>query len=123
MENLINIVLAFVLVDRYGVLGLGLAFALAYVISSLWGMQVLGYKVPGFSVRSILSSIAPMLLAAVLMAEAVWLMTQQVGGNSGTDAVVRLAVGAVVGVVVYLGVLLALGVPELDAVRRRLPRS
>ena len=123
VENLINIVLAFVLVDRYGVLGLGLAFALAYVISSLWGMQVLGYKVPGFSVRSILSSIAPMLLAAVLMAEAVWLMTQQVGGNSGTDAVVRLAVGAVVGVVVYLGVLLALGVPELDAVRRRLPRS
>jgi putative peptidoglycan lipid II flippase len=123
VENLINIVLAFVLVDRYGVLGLGLAFALAYVVSSLWGMQVLGYKVPGFSVRSILASIAPMILAAVLMAEAVWLVTQQVGGNSGTDAVVRLAVGAVVGVVVYLGVLFALGVPELAAVRRRLRRS
>jgi hypothetical protein len=105
------------------VLGLGLAFALAYVISSLWGMQVLGYKVPGFSVRSILTSIAPMILAAVLMAEAVWLVTQQVGGNSGTGAVVRLVVGAVVGVVVYLGVLFALGVPELAAVRRRLRRT
>ncbi len=123
VENLINIVLAFVLVGRYGVLGLGLAFALAYVISSLWGMQVLGYKVPGFSVRSILVSIAPMILAAILMAEAVWLVTQQVGGNSGTDAVVRLVTGAVVGIAIYLGVLFALGVPELDAVRRRLRRS
>jgi len=122
VENLINIVLAFVLVGRYGVLGLGLAFALAYVISSLWGMQVLGYKVPGFSVRSILVSIAPMILAAVLMAETVWLVTQQVGGNSGTDAVVRLVTGSVVGIAVYLGVLFALGVPELDAVRRRLRR-
>ncbi len=123
VENLINIVLAFVLVDRFGVLGLGLAFAGAYVVSSLWAMKVLSYKVPGFSVRSILSSIVPMLLAALLMAEAVWLVTQLVGANSGGDAVIRLAVGAVVGVVVYLGVLLALGVPELDAVRHRLRPS
>ena len=120
VENLINIVLAVVLVDRYGVLGLGLAFAFAYMISSLWAMQVLSYKVPGFSVRSILVSIAPMLLAALLMAEAVWLVTSQVGGNVGIDAVVRLVVGAIVGVAVYLGVLFALGVTELDAVRRRL---
>ena len=32
VENTINIVLAFVLVDRYGVLGLGLAYGLAYVV-------------------------------------------------------------------------------------------
>jgi putative peptidoglycan lipid II flippase len=122
VENVINIVLAFVLVDRYGVLGLGLAFALAYVVSSLWAMQILSYKVPGFSVRSVLARLAPMVLAAVLMAEAVWLVTRVVGGNEGVDAVVRLVVGAVVGVVVYLGVLLALRVPELDAVRTRLLR-
>jgi putative peptidoglycan lipid II flippase len=122
VENIINIVLAIVLVGRFGVLGLGLAFALAYVISSVWAMQILSYKVPGFSVRSLLRSLAPMVLAAVLMAEAVWLVTQQVGGNVGADAVLRLAVGTVVGVVVYGGVLFALGVPELDAVRRRLSR-
>jgi putative peptidoglycan lipid II flippase len=120
VENLINIVLAFVLVDRYGVLGLGLAFALAYVVSSLWAMQILSYKVPGFSVGSTLRSLAPMVLAAALMAEAVWLVTQRVGGNTGADAVVRLIVGGVVGAAVYLGVLMLLQVPELDAVRRRL---
>jgi putative peptidoglycan lipid II flippase len=119
VENVINIVLAFVLVDRYGVLGLGLAFALAYVISSLWSMQILSYKVPGFAVGPLLSSIGRMVLASVLMAEAVWLATQQVGGNAGGGAVLRLVVGAVVGVVVYVGVLWLLRAPELDALRRR----
>ena len=37
VENSINIVLAFVLVDRYGVLGLGLAFALVQLV--VLGMQ------------------------------------------------------------------------------------
>ena len=120
-ENAINIVLAIVLVDRYGVLGLGLAFALAYMISSLWAMQILSYKVPGFAVRPLLASIARMLLAAVLMAEAVWLVTQQVGGNAGIDAVLRLSAGTLVGAVVYVGVLMLLRAPELDWVRRRLP--
>lgn len=119
VENLINIVLAVVLVERYGVLGLGLAFALAYVLSSLWAMQILSFKVPGFAVRPLLSSIGRVLLASVLMAEAVWIVTQQVGGNVGADAIVRLVVGAAVGIVVYVGVLLLLRAPELDALRRR----
>jgi putative peptidoglycan lipid II flippase len=123
VENLINIVLAFVLVERYGVLGLGLAFALAYVVSSLWAMQILSFKVPGFSVRTNLTSIARMVLAAALMAEAVWLATQPIGGNTGADAVVRIVVGTVVGVAVYGAVLVALRAPELDAVRTRLRRA
>ncbi len=123
VENLINIALAFVLVDRYGVLGLGPAFALAYVISSLWSMQILSYKVPGFAVGPLLSSIGRMLLASVLMAEAMWLVTQQVGGNAGVDAVIRLVVGTIAGTAVYLGVLVLLKAPELDAVRRRLRPS
>ncbi len=113
--------LAIVLVDRYGVLGLGLAFALAYMISSLWAMQILSYKVPGFTVRPLLGSLGRMLLAAALMAEAVWLVIRQVGGNAGLDAVVRLAAGTIVGSVVYVGVLMLLQAPELDWVRRRLP--
>ena len=51
VENLFNIVLAVLLVDRFGVLGLGLAFAIAYVVSSVWALQVLSYKVPGLLAR------------------------------------------------------------------------
>jgi len=40
-ENALNIVLAFALVDRYGVHGLGLAFAVAYLVSAVVAVTVL----------------------------------------------------------------------------------
>ncbi len=119
VENVLNIVFAFVLVGRYGVLGLGLAFALAYVISAVLALGVLGNKVAGFAPRAIGRSLAPMVLAAALMGEAVWFVSRQVGGDVGVEAVVRVTVGAVVGIAVYVGVLIALRVPELDFLRRR----
>lgn len=121
LENAINIVLAVVLVGRYGVLGLGLSFALAYVVASLFSMQVLSYKVHGFSVRANLVALWPMIVAAALMGEMVWLVTTNIGANTGTGAVVRLVAGSLTGIVVYLVALLAMRVPEVDAVRRRIP--
>ena len=58
----------FVLVGRYGVLGLGAAFAVAYLLSAVWAMQVLAHKVPGFAVRPIVASCARMGLAALVLA-------------------------------------------------------
>jgi putative peptidoglycan lipid II flippase len=123
VENSINIVFAFLLVDRFGVLGLGLAFALAYTMASVWSLQILSYKVPGFSLRAIGTSVARVILAAILMGEAVWIVARNVGGDVGTEAVVRLVVGTLVGVVVYLGLMFALGAPELDPVRRAVRRD
>jgi putative peptidoglycan lipid II flippase len=120
VENVLNIAIAVVLVGRYGVLGLGLAFALAYVISAIFALGVLGNKVAGFAPRAIGRSLTPMVLAAALMGEAVWFVSRQVGGDVGIDAVVRVIVGTIVGIAVYLGVLVAVGVPELDFLRRRL---
>ena len=123
VENTINIVLAAVLVGRFGVLGLGAAFALAYAISSLWSLQILSYKVPGFPLRDVLWSIWRIIVAAALMGEVVWLVTRNVGGNAGTDAWLRLLVGGVVGIVVYVALLVAMKAQELDAARRRLGRA
>lgn len=119
-ENAINIALAFILVNRYGVLGLGLAFAIAYTVGAMWAIRILSYKVPGFSVRTVATSIWRMIIAAALMGEAVWLVTNQIGGNVGVDAVMRIVVGGAVGLVVYVAVLAALRAPELDALRRKL---
>ncbi len=102
-------------------MGLGLAFAIAYTIGAIWAIRILSYKVPGFSMHTVATSIWRMVIAAALMGEAVWLVTRQVGGNVGIDAVIRIVVGAVVGIVVYVAVLTALRAPELDALRRRLP--
>jgi putative peptidoglycan lipid II flippase len=122
-ENALNIVLAFVLVGRYGVLGLGLAFAIAYLVSAVWVLNVLSYKVRGFSLRPILASFVRMLVAAMLMAGSVWLITRDVTPDSGWRAIAQLIVGGVVGVIVYGCVLLAVRAPEIESIRRRLPAN
>lgn len=119
-ENLINIGLGVLFVGRYGVLGLGLAFALAYLVSALWALSVLGAKVPGFPTRAVVLSIVRMLLAAVVMAEMVWAVARGVGANDGVGALSRVVAGSVVGIIVYLAVLVALDAPELRQLRARM---
>ena len=119
-ENLLNIVLAFVFVDRWGLLGLGLAFGLAYVIAALWALQVLRYKLPAFPMAELVSSLWRMFLASVVMAEVVWIVARLVGANSGPGAVVRVVISTIIGTAAYVGMLWVLGSPELDDVRSRL---
>lgn len=121
-ENLINIVLALLLVDRYGLLGLGLSFAVAYLVSALWSLQIVSYKVPGFDVKPLLVSLSRFVLAAVVMAEAVWAVARLVGANSGAGSVLRVGAGTVTGIVVYVAVLLLLRTPELDQLVNRFVR-
>jgi hypothetical protein len=90
VENVVNVVLAFALVDRYGVLGLGLAFAIAYLVSALWALQVLSYKLRGFPIRETLVAFGKMLAAAAVMAEVTWLVSRAVGGNAGLAALARV---------------------------------
>lgn len=119
-ENLANIVFAVALVGRWGVLGLGLAYAFAYLLASIWALTVLRDKVPGFSLRPVVGSVWKMLLAAVLMAEAIWFVTRDATIDTGWHAISQIVLGGAAGVIVYLAVLLALGTPELNSLRRRL---
>jgi putative peptidoglycan lipid II flippase len=119
-ENLINIVVAVVLVGRYGVLGLAASFAIAYTISSVFSLAVLSYKVRGFTMRSVLSPLARMLLAGVVMAEVMWVVARLVGDDEGWGALVRLTTAGVAGVTVYVVLLTVMQVPELQQLRTRL---
>jgi putative peptidoglycan lipid II flippase len=115
----LNIVLAVVLVDRYAVLGLGAAFAASYLIASLVALWVLRNRVPGFPLQAILVSVGRMAFAGVLGGEAMWFVARVVGDDAGAGALLRIIVPGVVGVAVYVGVLYALGAPELQAMRAR----
>jgi putative peptidoglycan lipid II flippase len=119
-ENLLNVVLALLFVDRWGLLGLGLAFGLAYLISALWALQVLRYKLPGFPLAAVFASLWRMALAALVMAELVWVVARAVGANSGSGAVVRVVVSTIIGTVAYVAMLWVLKSPELDDLRARL---
>ncbi len=120
VQNGLNIIGAFALVGRFGVLGLGVALAVSYAIGAAWAMLILSYKVPGFQVRPLYEGFARMLLASLVMAGVVWLMADHVGANSGAGAALRVAVGTVVGGLVYVAVLLAMRAPELDELRSRI---
>ncbi|MFW2335939.1 murein biosynthesis integral membrane protein MurJ [Ilumatobacter sp.] len=121
-ENLLNVVLAFVLVGRWGVLGLGLAYAGAYVVSAVWALTVLRDKVRGFSVAVALGGVWKMVLAAVLMAEAIWFVTRDAAVDTGWQALGQIVVGGLAGIVVYVVVLLILRTGELEALRNRVLR-
>ena len=122
VENLVNVLLAFALVDRYGVLGLGLAFAIAYLVSALWALQVMSYKLRGFPIRATLVAFGKMLAAAAVMAEVTWLVSRAVGGNAGLAAVARVTAAGIAGLVAYGVALAVLRVPEVGHLRRRLVR-
>jgi hypothetical protein len=64
-----------------------------------------------------------MLLAAMLMAGSVWLITRDVTPDSGWRAAAQLIVGGIVGLIVYGCVLLAARAPEIESIRRRLPAN
>jgi putative peptidoglycan lipid II flippase len=112
-ENLANIVLALVLVRYHGVLGLAFAFAIAYTFASIWALRVLARKVRQFPLRPIFDAVWPMFLAAVIMAETVWLVTQRFGANSGSGAVTRVVVGTALGAALYPALLWILGCDDL----------
>lgn len=122
-ECLLNVVLAVVFVERWGVLGLGLAFALAYVIAAAWALQVLSYKVPGFDLRALFAELGRILLASIVAAEVMWVVARLVGGNEGLGAVVRLLAAGTTGLAVYVGLVTVLGVRELGELVRRVRRT
>ncbi len=127
IENGVNIVLALVLYDRYGVQGLAWSFALAYIVAAVLTFVVLGRRLGGFPARPTFNGLWRPMIAAVVMGEVVWLLTRTMGADEGRGALARLLAGTLIGVVLYLGLLRFLHAPELDyvtgiarRVRRRL---
>ncbi len=121
-ENALNILLGVALVGTFGVPGLAWSFTIAYGISSVGALAILARKLPGVPVRRLLGSAGRLGLAALVMAEVVWLATSSFGGTTGGGALARLVVGIPLGVAVYLAGLVVLRAPELReaAIRLRL---
>jgi putative peptidoglycan lipid II flippase len=112
-ENLLNIGLAVILVSRFGVLGLSLAFGLAYLISAVGILRILGNKVAGFPVGAVLLSIARMALAGIVMAEVIWLTTRGFSENTGLSALGQILWGSLLGLIVYVVALGLMRAPEI----------
>jgi len=118
-ENLINVVLAAALYPWMGVQGLALSFSVAYGVAALITLQSLSRRTDGVGLdqrsRQVL---ARMTVAAAVMTGAVILAVVALPGRP--PALVELAVGVAVGVVVYAVALSAMRVGEMAEIVRRL---
>jgi putative peptidoglycan lipid II flippase len=117
VENFINIVLGLVLVGRYGVPGLAWSVTIAYTLTLVLALYSLNNKLNGFRLRELMGNLARLALAAILTGEVAWLASRSIGSETGAGAVLRVAVGSIIGIVVYLGTLAFLKAPELSSVR------
>lgn len=116
-QNALNIVLAFALVGPFDVLGLGLAFAISYLVAAIATVLVLRIKVPSFPSLEVLLGLSRVVLAGAAMGGVVWLAVRAFGDDDGGGAVLRLAVGTAIGVITYLGALHLLRAPEIEHLR------
>ena len=122
VENALNVVLAIVLVDRYEVAGLGLAFAVAYGVSAVVAIGVLDAK-HDVKLTTIARDIMTIAAGSAAMGVIVWLATGSIGSNVGSGALVKVVVGVLAGIGAY-AVFAATSVREVrDYLSSRTTRS
>jgi putative peptidoglycan lipid II flippase len=128
VENASNIVLASVfLLAGWGVAGLALAFALAYVIGAALALVVVRQRLHGLNDRVLLSATARIGVASALMGAAVVgtseLVAAILGDQGGRPAaLVQVGAAVVVGVTVYAIAGRLVGVSEITTVIEGLTR-
>jgi putative peptidoglycan lipid II flippase len=123
VENGINIVLAVALEPWLGVKGLALAYAIAYSVAAIVALVALRRRIGLLGGRRLVLAVGKVGAACAAMAVVVAVVAARVGSNSGGGALVRTAVGVVVGLVVFGVTVVALRTEEVDALRTRLRRT
>jgi putative peptidoglycan lipid II flippase len=119
----VNIALAFPLYAWLGIPGLALAFALAYFAGAALTLYVLHVRLHGVDGTRIAVTITKVVAAGAVVAVVSWAAGELVGWSSTLAAVASVVIGAVVGGVVYLGLLVLLRVDELSSITALVPRG
>ena len=120
-ENAVNIALAVVLVRVWGVVGLALAFALAYNVAAVAAVAVLCRHSPGFDWRALVTTWIRLLLAALAMAGLVYAVVRALAPSSALMLLPTIGAGIAVGAVSYLVAIVVLRVPGITELFARVP--
>ncbi len=111
-ENALNIALALLLVGRHGVLGLGLAFAIAYIVSSVVALALLHRAHRAVHWASFLSALWRASVAAVAMGAVVYALERVLAPSGDVARVAEVLACTAAGLSVYLVASWMLGLPE-----------
>jgi putative peptidoglycan lipid II flippase len=109
VENVINVVLALVLVGPLGVRGLALSVSIAYSVVAVAGLVVLHSWLGRFGPAGTWAPLRRVVAASALMGVCVLVVSNLSGSESETGLVVRVGASVVAGLVVYLIAISALG--------------
>ena len=121
-ENVLNVVLAVLLVERHGVLGLGLAFGIAYMVASLVVVWLLHTKHGAIQWERLASILWRTVTASAVMGAVVWSIQFGLEARSGFTRIAELFLSVGAGVLTYVVGLYMLRVPEMHDLKSLLPR-
>jgi putative peptidoglycan lipid II flippase len=109
-ENALNIGFAALLYPHFGISGLAYAFSAAYAVSAVVALAMLRPRLGGLDGRRALQTSVKAAIAAAALATATAVVAHAI-----STPLVAAVVASLVGAVVYLGVLQALGADEIRA--------
>jgi putative peptidoglycan lipid II flippase len=121
VENAINIVAAIAFVRWWGVVGLALAFGVAYNLAAVIAVVVLARRSPGFDLRGLAATWAKLVLAAAVMGGFVYGVVSLMAPASALGLLPTIGAGIGVGAVTYFASIYALQVPGISDLLARLP--
>ena len=122
----VNLVLCLLLTDRLDVAGLGLATAVSATVSAIVLLIPTIRRYPQALDKAFWSGVLRMVVAAAVMSGAVYAVYRLLSGwlpDGLVGRVLVLGIPTAVGIGVYFLVALALRLPEMDLVRRRLRKK
>lgn len=114
IQNAANIVLAVMLFDRHGVLGLGLAFGLSYIFAAVLVLALLHRRFAAIQWSSLTAIALPVVVAAIGAGIAISVIHTQWSPNGAFTRALEVAVAFAVCGIVYGGVLKLFKVNELE---------
>jgi putative peptidoglycan lipid II flippase len=120
-ENILNVVLALILVERYGVLGLGLAFGIAYMVTAVVVLWLLHTKYSAVHWVRLVALLWRTMTASALMGFVVWVLEGLLEAQSDMAQLAELFLCIGAGFMVYVGALYLLRVSEVRNVSALLP--
>lgn len=120
-ENVLNVVLALILVGRYGVLGLGLAFGIAYMFSAVVVLWLLHVKYGAVHWVRLLALLWRTVVASALMGFVVWFLEGLLEAQSDMAQLAELFLCITAGFIVYVGALYVVRVSEIRNLSALLP--
>lgn len=115
----INIILSFIFVKRWGLMGIAIAYSIASLVGGIFILMWFKISVGNISLKSIGITIIKSFISCVVMTFFVYFIKNMNFGDGKINLIIKLGVSGIVGIIVYFGMLFIMRTGELTKILRR----